>query len=284
MLDQYPGGVPGPEERREILTDSLYGLDINLHAVAVTRMLLLFRLAETREPKKVDGDFFVFSEEVFRDLRHTIRCGNALIGPEIVYDESWMFCPARDRHTLRPFSWQHGFPEIFAAGGFDAVICNPPEGLLEDREWIRQYFQRQYAVYHPRIDRSAYFLEKSLLLVSRGGCASCLMSSRWLRGSGGTRLREMLSSRQIEEIVDFSGIPAGRPGAALCILRVCTSPPSRPFPAVIASPLFFENPATFVSDYRFPLDQRLLDEGGWVLRDTRADEIVHRVSLHSHVA
>ena len=253
LLDNTMAGHRGPEERREILTDSVHGLDINRHAVAVTRMLLFFRLAETMDKKTLPGDFFSFSEEIFRDLKKTIRCGNALIGPEIVSDESWMFCPARDRHTLHPFSWQQGFPEIFAAGGFDAVITNPPEGPLEDREWIQRYFQRHYEVYHPRIDRSAYFLEKSLSLVTPGGSVSCIMSNRWLRGAAGSRMREVLNSRQIEEIVDFSVIPDTGPGGALCILRVRTTPPSNPFPATIAGRLFFENPEPFVSAHRFPV-------------------------------
>jgi hypothetical protein len=281
LLGQYRGGTPGPEERLEILTDSLYGLDISRHAVAVTRMLLFFRLTETMDKKTLPGDFFSFSEKIFRDLKHTIRCGNALISPEIVRDESWMFCPARDRHTLHPFSWQLGFPEIFAAGGFDAVITNPPEGPLEDREWIQRYFQRHFEVYHPRIDRSAYFLEKALSLVTPGGSVSCLMSNRWLRGSAGSRLREVLNSRQIEEIVDLSGIPDAGPEGELCILRVRTTSQSHPFPATIAGCLFFENPDSFVSAHRFPVDQQLLDEGGWQLHDTRPDEIVRRIVLHS---
>ena len=272
LLKHYHGGTPGPEERREILTDSVYGLDINQHAVAVTRMLLFFRLAETMDKKTLPGDFFSFSEKIFRDLKNTIRCGNALIGPEIVRDESWMFCPARDRHTLHPFSWQQGFPEIFAAGGFDAVITNPPEGPLEDREWIQRYFQRHYEVYHPRIDRSAYFLEKGFSLVSQGGSVSGLLSSRWLRGAAGSRMREVLNSRQIEEIVDFSGIPDTGPDGGLCIIRVRTIPPSHPFPAIMAGPLFFENLEPFVSAHRFPVDQQLLDEGGWQLHDTRAGD------------
>jgi hypothetical protein len=281
LLDHYPRGVPGPEERREILTDSLYGLDISRHAVAVTRMLLFFRFAETLKSGLVPVDFLVFSEAVLRDLRHTIRCGNALIGPEIVRDESWMFCPARDRHTLRPFNWHQEFPEIFNAGGFEAVICNPPEGPLENREWIQQYFQRHYEVYHPSVDRSAYFLEKSLALVTPGGSVSCLMSNRWLRGAAGSRLREVLNGRQIAEIVDFSGLPGAGPGGALCLIRVSTLSPSHAFPVTLAGSLFFENPDVFVSTHRFPMDQLLLDEGGWLLRDTRAGEIVRKVSLHS---
>jgi hypothetical protein len=281
LLDHYPGGEPDIEERREILTASFYGVDINPHAVAATRLLLLFRLAETIRPGSGLGDFPLFSEAVFRDLRHTIRCGNALIGPEIVGDESWMFCPTRDRHALRPFDWKQEYPEIFAAGGFDAVITNPPEGLLGDREWIQQYFQRHYTVFHPSMDQSAYFLEKSLALVTTGGSVSCLMNNRWLRGAGGSRLREELRSLQIEDLVDFSGIPAGAPGAALSILRVRAMPPSHPFPVTLADPGFFEHPSAFVAIHRFPIDQRMLDKGGWQFRDTRGNEIVRRVYRHS---
>jgi hypothetical protein len=192
-----------------------------------------------------------------------------------------MFCPARDRHTLLPFDWHQEFPEIFAAGGFDAVISNPPEGPLENREWVQQYFQRHYAVYHPAVDRSAYFLEKSLALVIPGGSVSCLMNNRWLRGGAGSPLRELLNARQIEEIVDFPGFPATGPAGAFCLIRVRSSPPSHSVPVTIAGPLFFENPDVFVSAHRFPVDQQLLDEGGWQLHDTRSEEIVRKVSLHS---
>jgi len=60
LLVHHRGGTPGPEERREILTGSLYGLDLNRHAVAVTRMLLFFRLTETMDIKTLPGDFFQF--------------------------------------------------------------------------------------------------------------------------------------------------------------------------------------------------------------------------------
>ena len=148
--------------------------------------------------------------------------------PDIAGDESWMFCPARNRHTLNPFPYSERFPEIVAAGGFDLVVCNPPEGPLEQREWIQQYFQRHYAVYHPLVDRSAYFVEKSLSLFAPGGVVAMCMSGRWLHGSAGSPMREALGTRQIEEIVDLSCVPAGNPGAGLCLLRVGASPPARP--------------------------------------------------------
>jgi hypothetical protein len=281
MLEMAGGPALTFDERREILFHSVHGLDTSRHAVAVTRMLLVLELCDGMTTDPAEGDFLTTVLSALRDLCHTTLCGNALVGPEIVHDESWMFCPARDRHKLNLFSYRDRFPEIIAGGGFDVIVCNPPEGMLEQREWIQQYFQRHYCVYHPRIDRSAYFLEKSFSLVIPGGTVSCILSDRWLHGSAGSPLRELLNTRQIGEIVDLPHIPAGKPGAGLCLISVRASPPARTFRAVIAGPEFFENPDVVAARHSFPVNPLGLDEGGWALHDTRAEEILRKVQRHS---
>jgi hypothetical protein len=281
LIDTAGGSTLTFEERREILTQSVYGLDISRHAVALTRIFLVLELLEGRRDGPAGWVFSGTVLSVLRDLRHTILCGNALVGPEIVNDESWMFCPARDRHTLNPFVYSDRFPEIVSSGGFDAVVSNPPEGPLDQREWIQQYFQRRYAAYNPLIDRSAYFVEKSLSLVRPGGFVTCAMSNRWLRGWNGSPLRELISAMQIAEIVDLSAVPVGKPGAGMSILRIRAVPPSQSFLAVPAGSAFIDEPYVFVAAHAFPVDQQHLDKGGWALRDTRADEVLRTVSRHT---
>ena len=219
LLEKTYGSFPTIEECREVLTGSIHGLDISRHAVAVTRMLLLFRFLEKNsEPQSYD--FFSLSEQVFGDLQHTIQCGNALISPEITQDESWMFCPPRERYAFNTFKWQDRFPEIFATGGFDVIISNPPEGALEDREWIQQYFQRHYQVFHPHADRSVYFIEKGISLLKTGGTLSCIISNRWFRGSQGSPFRRFLKTKQIEEIVDSSLMGTKKAGVVPYITQV----------------------------------------------------------------
>lgn len=276
LLENTGGDNLTIEECREILTGSIHGLDINRHAVAVTRMLLLFRLLENLSESS-SYDFFALSEQVFADLSRTIRCGNALISPEITHDESWMFCPPWERHALNTFSWHNSFPEIFATGGFDAVISNPPEGVLEDREWIQQYFQRHYRVFHPLADRSVYFIEKGISLLRTGGTLSAIMSNRWIRGSQGSPLRMLLKAKQIEEIVDSSVMSKGKPGIAPCILLLSNRFPAYTFYVTLAD-VFSTKPDDFRSAYRFPVDQTLLDDGGWTLTDTRVEKLLKKIN------
>jgi hypothetical protein len=280
ILENSCGGTPTFEECREILTGSIHGLDINRHAVAMARMLVFFRLLEDHHTRQNPHVFFTLSEQVFRELRHTIKCGNALIGPEIIHDESWMFCPSRERHVLNMFSWHNGFPEIFTTGGFDAVISNPPEGLPGDREWIQQYFQRHYQAYHPRADTSVYFIEKGLSLLRPGGILGCIAGNQWLRGKTGSSIRSLLKQKQIEEIVDFSLMDNRKTGIAPCILRISNHSPVHPFCATLADIPFLKNPDDFIRSHRFPVDQVLLDDGGWTLTDTRVRNLVEKVNLH----
>jgi hypothetical protein len=277
LLENTGGDNPTIEECREILTGSIHGLDINCHAVAVTRMLLLFRLLEIQSERS-SYDLFALSEQVFADLSRTIRCGNALISTEITHDESWMFCPVRERHALNTFSWHNSFPEIFATGGFDAVLSNPPEGVLEDREWIQQYFQRHYRVFHPLADRSVYFIEKGISLLRTGGTLSAIMSNRWYRGSQGSPLRILLKAKQIEEIVDSSVMGKGKPGTAPCILRLSNRSPAHTFSVTLSDVMFLTKPDDFRSAYRFPADQTLLDDSGWILTDTRVEKLLKKVN------
>ncbi len=277
LLEKTYGSIPTIEECREVLTGSIHGLDISRHAVAVTRMLLLFRLLEKNsEPQSYD--FFALSEEVFGDLAHTIQCGNALISPEISQDESWMFCPPRERYALNTFIWHNSFPEIFATGGFDAVISNPPEGVLDDREWIQQYFQRHYQVFHPLADRSVYFIEKGISLLRTGGVLSCIISNRWFRGLQGSPFRMFLKTKQIEEIVDSSLMGTKKAGIAPCILRLSNCSPTHPLCVTLADVQFSSKPDDFGCAYRFPVLQILLDDGGWSLTDTRVENLIKKVN------
>lgn len=265
------GTMPAPEERLEILFQSIHGVDISPHAVAVARMLLFFQSLGGRRPPQPARDFLASADSIFRVLCHTIRCGNSLIGPEIARDESWMFCPVRERHRLSPFAWHDQFPEVRAAGGFDAVIGNPPEGPVEEREWIQQYFQRHYATYHPAADRSAFFIEKGISLLRKGGTLSFVMNTRWLRGDGGSPLREFLLTRQVVEIAEF-------PNTDLCTIRIRNAAPRDPLMVVRGDPRSLLSGSTGTAgEERFPVDLAGLGSGGWALCDTREEALLAKI-------
>ena len=97
-------------EAREIIENSIYGVDINEESVEITKLALFLKMA--RRNRKLTN------------LSDNIKQGNSLIDdPEIAKELA--------------FNWKEKFPEIMNDGGFDIVIGNPPygaegDGLIED--------------------------------------------------------------------------------------------------------------------------------------------------------
>jgi len=266
---RYLRSLPGNDEPSDLLRHTLHGIDPDPHAVAAARMMLALAACSDRDGSANSPEFIPAFREYLAILSATIQCGNALVGPTIADDESWAFCPVRERHELRPFAWQEYFPEVLLPGGFDAVLCCPPEYPVPAREWLRQYFQRHYTVYDPGAGLSAYVVEKSLAILRPYGVAGIVGSDRWLRARSGALLRTFLLERQPEEI-----LTAGKDS---CFLLLANARTFRPFivrnagPAPAGADAIREIPG-------FPVDPRDLAAGGWVFRDTRGKRLVEKIS------
>jgi hypothetical protein len=276
LVRAYHGLIPSPlgmqytfVERTDLLRHTLHGLDIDPHAVAAARMLLALAALEGDDAGTLPGGFFPVFRNLTRILSGTIRCGNALVGTEIADDESWAFCPARERHALRLFNWREGFFEILAPGGFDGVISSPPESPVPAREWLQQYVQRHFAVYDPKAPLSAFFIEKGVSILRPRGVLGYVTGDCWLHGKSGTPLRELLLGRQIEEIVIASDADDGA-----CFIRLENAPSSHPFIVRHACTA----PAAPGDCPGFPVDQRALSIGGWTFRDTRKEQLLEKIS------
>jgi len=280
LVSSQFGSTSTSDERRAVVEDSLHGVDANRHAVTVARLLLALALCDSipQTQTREHGDLAETIRDGAPSLRNAIRCGNPLIGPGIVHDESWAFCPARERHKLDPFAWVSAFPEIFTAGGFDAVICIPPMGPVDQKEWTQRYFQRHYAMFAPGAELSGYYVEQALFLLRAGGTLGHCMSDRFMRGRDGSPLRSLLVKKQLEEIVDLRASGDTRDDDGLCILRLTKTPPVHPFPVTVAGPGFLSNPAKYVAAHHFPVNPAALDAGGWSFRDTRVEALIAKIS------
>ncbi len=277
LLNHSGNGRQTLAGRQEHLVNSIHGVDLDPHAVAVAKMLLFFELCNGELAETLPENFMSFAGSVFRVLDRNILCGNSLIAADVKSEESIAFSPAHERHRIHPLDWESSFPEILGVGGFDAVLGNLPDGPLQPHEWVHRYFQRHYSVYHQQADRSAYFIERGLLLLCPGGTLGCVAGNRWLRAKSGLPVRKHLLQYQIEEIADSGTEAEDKLHPSLCVIRITCNPPSHTF---FAAPLDLHGAQPLEMQTRvgrFPLDQRVLRAGGWTLRDTRVQDILRKV-------
>ncbi|MBA3414205.1 MAG: Eco57I restriction-modification methylase domain-containing protein, partial [Chloroflexia bacterium] len=115
-----------------------------------------------------------------------------------------------DAPFLKPLLWPVAFPQVFAAGGFDIVVANPPYVRQESLSDLDQkVFAAAFAeVYSGSADLYVFFFARALQILKEGGWLAFITSNKYMRAAYGQKLRAALPARtRIEEIVDFGDLP-----------------------------------------------------------------------------
>ena len=149
------------DERKRILLNNIYGVDIDQQAVEVTKLSLLLKVLEGEDEQSIGKQMSLFQERVLPDLSNNIKCGNSLIGPDIYDHQQMSLLDEEEIFRVNTFDWNAEFANIMKAGGFDAVIGNPPWGAeLTEREL--SYLRRTNKEIIVRmIDSFMYFIYQS---------------------------------------------------------------------------------------------------------------------------
>jgi hypothetical protein len=206
---QGPGGEwkLTTTERKRILLQNIYGVDIDAQAVEVTKLSLLLKVLEGESEQTLATQLRFYHERALPDLGRNIKCGNSLIGPDFYDQQQMSFLDEEERYRINVFDWNAEFPEIMKAGGFDVVIGNPPYVRQEVLFDFKSYFERHYKAFDSMADLYAYFMERGLNLLRPGGLFSIIVSSSFLRATYGERLRRTLKRHAaVVRIVDFGGL------------------------------------------------------------------------------
>jgi len=194
-------------ERKRILLANIYGVDIDAQAVEVTKLSLLLKVLEGETGQTLQTIFRLFQERALPDLGDNIKCGNSLIGPDFYQQAELPLLTDEERYRINVFDWQAEFADIFKAGGFDAVIGNPPYVRQESLSSFKGYFEQHYEAFDGVADLYTYFMEKGVKLLREGGLFSIIVSSSFLRATYGEPLRRTLKRHAAAvRIVDFGGL------------------------------------------------------------------------------
>lgn len=265
-------------EKKRILLNSIFGIDLDPRAVAATRFLLLLQLIINEDEKTIAHQRALNPVGLLPDLQNNIKCGNSIIGEEYFdFGQSHPF-NFKEQKKINPFDWNSEFPEILRREGFDAVIVDLPFFSQKPSKNMQKYLQTHYSVYTSDSDLYPYFIEKSLALIRGGGKFSAIIPDQWLHAKKGRPLRKLLKDLEIEEILDFSFLP-GFTNTALhpCTIRVSQKRPSNGFRVMEVRTDTFQDLEKYVNEHYHIRDQRTLGEAGWTLEDQRTVELMRKL-------
>jgi Eco57I restriction-modification methylase/Putative RNA methylase family UPF0020 len=161
---------------RQILQNNLYGVDLNAEAIQICQLSLWIKTAARGKQ--------------LTSLDHTIREGNSVISDPAVHPKA--------------FDWQTAFPEVFAQGGFDVVVGNPPYIRQELLSPFKPWLEAHYQVFHGMADLYVYFYELGVRLLKPGGLLCFIVTNKWMKAGYGEPLRRFVSEKVwVRSVVDF---------------------------------------------------------------------------------
>lgn len=166
---------------REILRNNVYGVDVNEESVEITKLSLWLKTAQ--KGKKLTA------------LDRNIRCGNSLV------DDAAYAGP-------KAFSWKSEFPDVFADGGFDVIVGNPPYVRSRDNvlDEIKPYIATTYANLFEKPNLYLLFMERSTQLLRPDGKLGFVVPNSWLGMASAEKTRRMLLERfSLDKLVNLQG-------------------------------------------------------------------------------
>jgi len=268
-------------EKKRILLNNIYGVDIDTQAVEVTKLSLLLKVLEGENEETIGQSLRLFHERALPDLGENIKCGNSLIGPDFYEGKQLSLIDEEERYRINAFDWNAEFADIMAAGGFDAVIGNPPYVRQEVLSDLKDYFARHYEAYSGVADLYTYFMEHSVRLLRGGGRFSFIVSSSFLRTTYGAPLRSALKKHAaVLRIVDFGGsaVFANAKDTYVCIPTFAkTEQPARVEISGVPSPPV-QDLESYVAANHFTIPHERLSSEAWALKSDEEAAVFTKIT------
>lgn len=158
-----------------ILENNLFGVDLNEESVEIAKLSLWLRTAQPNRK--------------LNDLSGNIQCGNSLIDDVSIAGD-------------KAFNWQQSFEKVFAKGGFDVVIGNPPYLVVKGGRWIGgfeydnnsiNWIKEKYKTAEQQINTYILFLELSKYISKTGtGIISQITPNTFFANEYSRKIRDFL--------------------------------------------------------------------------------------------
>ncbi|MDR2430643.1 MAG: N-6 DNA methylase [Candidatus Margulisbacteria bacterium] len=190
------GGLTTAEKKR-ILLNNLYGVDIDAQAVEVTKLSLLLQALDGETEASINEQLSLYRERVLPTLDDNVKCGNSLVS-----NDGALF----NLNVTKPFDWKINFPAVFAQGGFDVVIGNPP--------YVKEYVAKEIfhsvkqshlaKYYQGKMDFYQFFVCWGVDILKEKGLLSFIAPNTWVTNDGASLTRnKILADTEILDYFDF---------------------------------------------------------------------------------
>ena len=198
--------------KRRLISDCIYGVDIDPEAVEVARMSLSLKVIDSVDLFYHYQEIGIYGDQILNRVGDNIKCGNTLVSNDILTEYSALAKEEAALFKTNPFDWdnEESFAEIFRTNhGFDYIVGNPPyvevKNYNVEYPYTHQYLKDKYeTTQNGKVDLSVAFIERGISLLNDHGRLGLILQKRFFKTDYGKKIREYISSnRLLHQIIDF---------------------------------------------------------------------------------
>ncbi len=183
-------------EKKRILLNNIYGVDIDTQAVETTKLSLLLEVLGGETQETVSRQLKLFQDRALPDLENNIKYGNSLISSDFYDNKQLNLIDEEERYQVNAFDWETGFSSIIKSGGFDVVIGNPPYTYMISA-LQQNYFSSKYQHQDYQKDLYLLFLERYEHFLKPNGLLGIIVSNTWLQSVTLKKIRRYLTTHYL---------------------------------------------------------------------------------------
>lgn len=207
------------DARRELIEQSLHGVDLDPVAIEVSKLSLLLELYCREQLSLCKPDSLI-------PPNWNLFAGNSLLDPEDLRQLS-----NKQQSEFAPLSFQKCFPAVMKQQGFDLVIGNPPYGLARGQqlsELENSVLLKRYADYRDgKLNKYLLFMARGLELLKPNGRMCYIVPNSWLGIRAGRKIRSRFLKYGEIESIESLGADIFREPSLECVIFVAQKHASR---------------------------------------------------------
>lgn len=272
------------EEKKSILLNNIFGVDIDAQAVEVTKLSLFLKLLEN-EGKSLSktGQIQLFrtsdiQAKILPSMMNNIKCGNSLIGSDYYADKDLTLFGKEELRKVNVFDWE----KEFSFDSFDCVIGNPPylrvQGLRENYEQESKFYEQKYKSATGRFDFYILFMERGFSLLNKNGILSFILPHKFINADFGTGIRKFIyDNKALNYLVHFGAEQVfDKASVYTCIIGL--SHENKEFDFAQVNPKEIENNVQFENID----EEKLCSVEKWNLSVSNDNKILDKLNLLPH--
>jgi adenine-specific DNA-methyltransferase len=263
------------KQKREILTNNIFGVDVDAQAVEVAQLSLYLKLLEDETTASARLYQIELGNKLLPSLSNNIKAGNSLIDWDIL---SGKLFDKNEESKLNPMSFKEEFPQIMKEGGFDAIVGNPPYVRIQGfpRSQIN-YFSQHYSSAIKNYDLYVSFIERGFELLKQGGRLGEIVPNKFFKTDYGEGLRAYIAQHKaLSDVIDFGANQVFDATTYTCLLFL-TKDPNTSFRYTQAG----ANAISLYNSTSMMINGNTLGKEAWSFTDSETRGLLDKLSKNS---